>query len=59
MIIAILIAMVLVTLIVLARCKVSGDCARKEEKNPCDSCLRWSECNGVDEDCPWRAEDGK
>lgn len=48
---------------VLACCKVSGDCARAEEilearmatmKDPCESCLRWSECNGVDEQCPHR-----
>ena len=56
MIIAIIVAVALVALTVMACCKVSGDCARKEENNPCDSCLRWPECNGVDEDCPWRAE---
>lgn len=22
----------------------------------CEVCLRWSECNGVDEECPWRCE---
>ena len=22
--------------------------------NRCDVCTRWSECNGVDEECPWR-----
>ena len=41
--------------IVLACCKVSGASSRQEEKrDPCTSCLRWYECNGVDEDCPWR-----
>ena len=20
--------------------------------DPCDTCVRWSECNGVDDDCP-------
>ena len=24
------------------------------EEDPCDTCLRWSECNGVDEQCPLR-----
>ena len=40
---------------VMACCKVSGDCSRQEEKkNPCASCVRWFECNGVDEDCPFK-----
>jgi hypothetical protein len=27
----------------------------QEKKDPCESCLRWSECNGVDDDCPlWK-----
>lgn len=27
---------------------------------PCETCLRWSECNGVDEGCPLRrGEDGE
>lgn len=33
MIIAIIIAVALVALIIMACCKVSGDCARKEEEN--------------------------
>lgn len=31
--------------------------ARDEEeamRNWCEVCPRWSECNGVDEECPWR-----
>lgn len=24
--------------------------------DPCESCLRWAECNGVDKDCPLRKE---
>ena len=27
---------------------------KEEKEDPCIRCLRWSECNGVDEDCPWR-----
>ena len=32
----------------------SGEESRKEEeKNPCQTCARWWECNGVDQDnCP-------
>lgn len=31
--------------------------ARDEDeimRNWCEVCTRWSECNGVDEECPWR-----
>ena len=57
MTIAIIVCGLLATLVIVACCKVSGDCARQEEQeDPCSWCLRWSECNGVDEDCPWRAE---
>ena len=31
--------------------------ARAEDEsmgNRCEACTRWSECNGVDEECPWR-----
>lgn len=45
---------VIAVLVVLACCRVSGDCAREEEQvHPCEN------CNGVDEGCPWRKEDGK
>ena len=30
---------------------------RKKKENPCESCLRWDECNGVDRECPLRKED--
>ena len=36
-----------------ACCVQSGKDARKEEENPCETCLRWDECNGVDDNCPW------
>ena len=53
-IIPIIIAVVAVLGIVVC-CKVSGKCSREEEqRDPCVTCLRWGECNGVDEDCPWR-----
>lgn len=26
----------------------------KQGEDPCLECLRWGECNGVDEACPWR-----
>lgn len=22
------------------------------QQNPCETCLRWEECNGVDKNCP-------
>lgn len=48
------------TVVLLACCKVSGDCARQEEeKHPCGTCVRWYEYNGVDDDCPRRNADGK
>jgi hypothetical protein len=40
--------------VTLACCKVSAKVEAQED--PCDSCLRWSECNGVDGECPWRAQ---
>lgn len=32
--------------------------ARKEDETMrdwCEVCTRWSECNGVDDQCPWKA----
>lgn len=26
------------------------------KRDPCESCLRWEECNGVDDECPLRKE---
>ena len=51
---------VLALLSTLACCRVSGHCSRQEERkterdHPCENCARWSECNGVDDECPWRA----
>ena len=50
-----------VLMCVFACCKVSGKCSEIERKaelqqadDPCENCLRWSECNGVDEQCPRR-----
>ncbi len=52
--IAIALIVVFAFVAVLVCCKVSEDCTREEEEHPCASCLRWSECNGVDDDCPIR-----
>ena len=27
---------------------------QKQKGNPCETCLRWDECNGTDERCPYR-----
>lgn len=44
-----------VSMVILVCCKVSGDCSRQREKEePCETCVRWEECNGVDDDCPIR-----
>lgn len=40
------------------KAKILAAYREKDKKDPCESCLRWPECNGVDEDCPWRNEDG-
>ena len=32
--------------------------ARKDDevtRDWCEVCTRWSECNGVDDQCPWKA----
>lgn len=36
--------------------KVSGHPApvAEEKEDPCLECLRWGECNGVDDGCPFR-----
>lgn len=35
---------------------MQSDCEEEtqEEECACETCLRWSECNGVDEQCPHR-----
>lgn len=48
---------VLVGLMLWILCKAAKDTFAEED--PCDTCLRWSECNGVDEECPRRKRDGK
>lgn len=30
---------------------------QKEYEDPCVDCLRWGECNGVDDQCPWRMKE--
>lgn len=52
---ALILLAVVIVIVVVACCKVSGKCAREEEReDPCHDCLRWDECNGVDDDCPRR-----
>lgn len=53
--VAITLVAAFVIIAVLACCKVSSECSGMEEqRQPCSSCPRWEECNGVDEMCPWR-----
>lgn len=50
---------VIILLLVCACYRVFGNCSQAEEQaHPCEGCARWSECNGVDEECPWRSKDG-
>ncbi len=37
-------------------CKPRNEHAQERQKDPCDKCVRWSECNGVDDDCPLRED---
>lgn len=52
------VAGMLIFALITANDQKKGHRLQKEmpQGNSCDSCLRWPECNGVDEDCPWRAE---
>lgn len=55
--IAIILLVLFAAMVCYACCKVSGSITRKEEQqDPCDTCLRWGECNGVDEECPVRRD---
>ena len=58
MTVAIVVGVLLVALAVTTCRRLFGNrSGEAEQRYPCDGCLRWPECNGVDEDCPWRAED--
>ena len=59
MIVILIVIAVLLVATVFACLKVSGDCSRQEEEHPCQSCVRWEECNGVDEQCPRRGNDAE
>ena len=51
---ALIILTVAALMVIAASMRVSSIESRKEEaENPCCTCLRWEECNGVDaESCP-------
>ena len=54
-VIAILLFLAIVIVSAWACLIVADNLSRQDEKeDPCNSCLRWSECNGVDENCPRR-----
>ena len=60
--VAFVVVIVAVALAVLfARYWLQSDCEKEtqEADEPCESCLRWSECNGVDEQCPHRKENAQ
>lgn len=61
-----LLIVAVVLLVILSACRISGKCAKQEldkqqaqQECPCESCLRWAECNGVDEQCQSRKGNGK
>lgn len=45
--------------ILLSQVLERGEQKRKVDEDPCEKCLRWPECNGVDEACPVRWMDGR
>lgn len=55
-------ALGIVFLDLLIRYNVAGVDEKSEQEKkqaheePCETCVRWSECNGVDEQCPRRKE---
>lgn len=60
LLIILMLALAALVLVLMGACKVSGECSREEEKvDYCQCCVRWSECNGVDKDCPWWDGDRK
>ena len=54
----ILLVVLIAALVVLGKA-VKGEHKENPDKDYCELCVRWSECNGVDEDCPWRSNDVK
>ena len=34
--------------------KAPSPAQKKKTEEPCETCLRWDECNGSDESCPMR-----
>lgn len=57
-----IVIMAMVLLYALAHYDAADDIAEEEKENqaervnPCDTCLRWFECNGIDDDCPLTKE---
>lgn len=51
----VLVAILAIAVVAVWAClRMSGNLSRQEEQEePCNNCLRWEECNGVDETCPW------
>lgn len=55
---AVLVVLAGLSIASLCKAATAGRCREKKE-DPCVECLRWEECNGVDDGCPWRAKHGK
>ena len=41
------------------RGKQATELEPEPEEDPCLECLRWGECNGVDDGCPRRKDNGR
>lgn len=53
-------SLVLLAILIAALVILGKGTKREPKENPakdhCEQCVRWSECNGVDESCPWRSK---
>lgn len=47
---------VLVAALVILEKVTKREAKENTAKDYCEHCVRWSECNGVDEDCPRRSK---
>ena len=58
MVVMFLVIAALVLLGLLSYYDAADDIAEEEAErdNPCDTCLRWFECNGIDDECPLQKE---
>lgn len=51
----VLLAILVAALVILGKL-MKGGTKDNPDRDYCELCVRWSECNGVDESCPWRSK---